>query len=124
MKARLKRLWRKHRREQAYTISTPATPAGDTDTVSALPLLTLADTLPTLPRSRYTQSQEVLTSVSQAYAHFSDVSEVSDPLKHVDVEFAGVGSFYDENDATNSDFGDLMQHSPVPSVTKSPGFAA
>ena len=66
----------------------------------------------------------MLESVSQADAHFSDISEVSDYLKHVDVESAGVASSCEENNTTDSDFGELTQHSPVPFVKKSPGFAA
>ena len=42
----------------------------------------------------------------------------------MDVESAGVASSYEEDDVTDSDFGELTQHSPVPSVKKSPGFAA
>ena len=105
-------------------MSTPAHPAGGADTASAPPLLTLTDTLPPSPRSRDAQSQKGLESVSQAEAHFSDISEVSDHLKHVDVESAGVASFYDEDDAIDSEFRDLTHHSPVPYVKTSPGFAA
>ena len=121
MKARRKRLWRKYRREQAYTKSTPAPPAGDVDTVSAPHSLTLADTLPPFPRSCDAQSQEVLESVSQADAQFLD------HLKHVDMESAGVASFYDEDDANDSDFGDLTQlklrseHSSTEHQVRMPG---
>ena len=121
LRARRKRMWRKQKREEASCIMA--------DVVANATIGAIRDAAVTIPHTdSVPPSQEEedmatqdLASASQAEAHFSDVSEASDKPTRVDVESTGV---YSSEEESESDFEEMTQLSPVPSLKRSPGFAA
>ena len=62
--------------------------------------------------------------MSQVDPQFSDISVTSDQPKLVEVESVRIYTPDEDDESTDSEFGDLTKQSPVPSTKKSPGFAA
>ena len=111
-------MWRKQKREEATCIMA--------DVVANAAIGAIRDAAVTIPHTdSVPPSQEEedmatqdLASASQAEAHFSDVSEASDKPTRVDVESTGV---YSSEEESESDFEEMTQLSPVPSLKRSPG---
>ena len=114
LKARRKRLWRRQRKEELCTLSTPAPPADDQGLMDPPPAVSLAEPVPPSPQSREAPSQEVLEGVSQGDPQFSDISETSDQPKHVEVESVWIYTPGEDDESTDSELGELTQQSPVP----------